>query len=144
MVTSDQFISNVTINNITPRTENATGLLSPIMRAMGHLLYALAASSATIPLVTPEEIHDEVRSAAAHLDSTITAEASVLSDEAHQRILHIKTYATQAANDWTEWPEADRPRCLLALVNAFMSLTVFLDRELAGIQYYETDPGSAL
>lgn len=148
--TYDQFAAS--LNSLTQppaAQEQARGFLTPIMRAMGHLLYALAGSTATPPVLTAEEVHNEVIAAQTHLASGIFTALplaehpiSILSASASFHLSLIVEKTGEITVNWPQLPEADRPRFLLTLINAYAGYTALLDRELAGIYY--ADPGSTL
>lgn len=126
-----------------PVEPNATGIVAPIMRASGHILYtvgALAEPGYTIP---EEEVLNELRAAQAHLTGTIAAVATAAVSTAC--IERVSTYVIAvglAADEYADWPEDERGRNLKDLADRSAALGSFFDTELAGL--YRSDPGRSL
>jgi hypothetical protein len=141
-MTTDEFVTTLHRMVIPSTQANATGLIGPLMRAMGHLLYALAASAATPPTATPEEIKDEINAAAAHLLGTTNISEDCLSNEIIVALDTIQETTNHANVLWDNWEDNVKKENLILLINAYMSVATKLDRELAGIT--DSDPGSSL
>jgi hypothetical protein len=143
-MTADNMISDISQTLIAPTQTNATGLVAPLLRATGHLLYALAASSSTPPTMTPEEERDEIAAAALHLNATFTAPDECLTVNIKDFQSSLVRNVNSAVAGWTNWSAEDHPRVLMALINECLSFGCRLDRELAGIRNSDSNPGSAL
>jgi hypothetical protein len=145
-MTPDQFIAFTTEIPYSPRAQNATGLLAPLVRSMGHLLYLGAIlSKAKADGVIYEEAYTELGFAKDHLPQTIFINDSpVLSQTAK---IYINTYIASVCDleeYWNEWDEDARLRCIIATVNAVAALAAYLDQELAGFLPNQSDPGTLL
>jgi hypothetical protein len=135
-----------------PRTENATGLLAPLVRSMGHILFLLGCTAAetdrsetAVPLLTPEEKRNELTNATDHLPSLDTTEASeVLSTAAKAHILTYTSLLDFLATEWSQWTPEDQLATLRATANAAAALATFLDQELAGFTPDQSNPGTSL
>jgi hypothetical protein len=148
-------VTNTQFNDLTrsipfaPTSEYAKGLLAPLVRATGHVLFLLAATASRTeagPLIlTPEEEKNELVHAAAHLDTAHFLEAVVpLSSGAKTNVVTFALLVNQARDNWDNWLPEDRPLCLRNLANAAAGLAAFLDRELTGLPAANSDPGSSL
>lgn len=133
----------------TPRQTDAAGLLAPVFRAVGHILFATALSSTQTPdaagtapivAVTDEEILEELRHAGAHWNAINQGEN--LSTATGQVITALGAGITNAVAEYPEWPAATKTSNLRDLANRTAGLASVLDRELAGIR--DSDPGYAL
>jgi hypothetical protein len=142
--TAQQFIDFCLMGSIRGTEQQATGFLAPIMRATGHILFALACINADPAISTEQEIKDEFVAAATHLNATVTVSLGVLSTNAGQQFARWKEHLDLAADQILNWPAADRSRAVLALISETMSFATFLDRELAGIDPSASNPGLAL
>ena len=121
----------------------ATGLLAPIMRATGHILYAVAANADEGYTITDEEVRRELEHAAGHLHSTVsTADAAPISTVCKERVRAFCEATLAAGLEWSDWPEAERGNNLRHLANRAAALGVIFDQELAGVR--GSDAGSSL
>jgi hypothetical protein len=119
----------------------AKGLLAPLLRSMNHILFALAGSYAAPPMLTPDEILNELNEAQAHLDPVHFSHPATLSAEG---IASIDRYKTILAETIRLHADEGEPARLGICVAAAASLAADLDWELAGIPRARSDPGSAL
>jgi hypothetical protein len=133
-----------TLTNITSSEDNARGLVAPVIRAMGHILFALAALSETPVTMTEEEILDELRAASAHLTGTLTHNPEYLSAPTAGAVTNFAAavrLTSEAAGSWT--PE-QRISALGTVATAGAGLATLLDRDLAGISVRDSYPGNSL
>jgi hypothetical protein len=122
------------------RGTNAAGFLPPIVRAQGHILFALAASSDDTLPVTNEDVIEELVHAQIHWGAITTPEAVSRATAAH--IDNFGEALTFAVNDYQGWTEAQKVTNLRDLANRLAGLSAVLDRELVGIT--DSDPGYQL
>lgn len=126
-----------------PAQQTATGLLAPIMRASGHILYTMAAIADEGYTISDEEVQRELEHAAGHLIATTATVDDAPVSAACKNIVRAFCAATLAAHqEWTSWPEADRTNNLRHLANRASAIGAFFDGELAGV--FNSDPGSSL
>lgn len=143
-ITAGEFNAALETIPYSPAQSDARGLLAPLMRASGHILYLIGATAEEKHVVMPEEEKNELTAAAAHLADTSLLTLPVISDEANR---HIKTFVTAvgiARDNFEGWSPEDRTTALRNLANRAAGLGAFLDRELTGINPAQSDPGSAL
>lgn len=125
------------------RQREATGILAPIIRAGGHILYALAASiDEDKYTISPEEVLDEIRHAEAHLFAAVDATTDApISAVAKAYITAIRLAAVAYITEYESWNNGEGIANLRSLANATAAVGAYLDRELAGLTSY---PGSSL
>jgi hypothetical protein len=129
---------------------NATGVLAPIVRATGHILYVTAtlASSEQTPeryTLTDEEAHRELQAAAAHLTRVPTAaEQAPVSAACKALIISFCNAVAEANAEYDDWEPDDRGTNLKDLADRAAALASFLDYELLGLQQGASDPGRTL
>lgn len=113
---------------------SASGLLAPIIRASGHILYAMAAFADPGYTIPDEEVRVELNHATAHLASTPeTVEAAPISS-ACKTIINAFVLATEASvNEWNDWTADQKGQNLRDLANRAAAIGAFLDGELAGV-----------
>jgi len=161
------FANTITGIPYNPRSEFATGFITPIMRAIGHILYAAAAAAATQPATTatqpattatqpaaeeaalPQpviseiEIERELQEAYNHLSPAHFPFTTANTSLAAQNLIETFVSAIRLATlEYSGWTSAERIYNLKALANAAAGIAVFLDYELLGIS--GSNPGSSL
>jgi len=125
-----------------PQSSTATGLLAPIMRACGHILYLVGLMAEPAYDLTDEEAQRELTDASEHLSRTLAVIADApLSGAAKNRIGAFILAVGWASTEWQEWPEDERGNNLTALAHRATALAAFLDREFIAIN---ADPGRTL
>lgn len=142
-----EFTNNLEVIPYAPQSQVAKGLLAPLLRASGHVLYLLAATAQTPEggehlLTIEEEIH-ELTAASEHLAGTNVSTA-VLSEATRAHVAALQQGYADIATNFTAWNLADRLRGLRSLTNRTAGLAARLDRELAGISRDFSDPGISL
>ena len=126
-----------------PSDQMATGILAPIMRASGHILYAVGALAEPGYNLTDEEVGREIDAAAAHLIGTVTtAERAPLSTAAKDIVRNFSTAVLAAGLEYRDWPHDERGRNLKDLADRATSLAAFFDNELAAVR--GSQPGRTL
>lgn len=126
-----------------PTDVQATGLLAPIVRACGHILYLVGAIAEPGYTLAEGEAIRELEHAEAHLTSTVaTADHAPISNSAKTRVRAFCVAVQQARIEFNEWAEDDRGSNLKALADRAAALAAFFDLELAGVQ--QSDPGRTL
>ena len=123
-----------------PRTQQASGFVPPMLRAMGHVLYLTGCLADENVTVTEEEALEELRHAGAHWDARAETEAT--SDTVNQRARTIGVAIGEAIAEYPEWDNDRRIQNLRDLSNRIMAYSAELDRELVGLT--TSDPGSSL
>jgi len=147
------FANTITGIPYTPRSEFATGFITPIMRAIGHILYAAAAAAATQPaaeeaalpqpIISEIEIERELQEAYNHLSPANFPFTTANTSLAAQNLIETFVSAIRLATfEYSGWTSAERIYNLKALANAAAGIAVFLDYELLGIS--GSNPGSSL
>ena len=147
------FANTITGIPYNPRSEFATGFITPIMRAIGHILYAAAAAAATQPaaeeaalpqpIISEIEIERELQEAYNHLSPANFPFTTANTSLAAQNLIETFVSAIRLATfEYSGWTSAERIYNLKALANAAAGITVFLDYELLGIS--GSNPGSSL
>ena len=123
--------------------DRATGILAPIMRTTGHILYLYGALAEPGYVLNEEEAHRELEHAADHLRATDSyiSEAPI-STRAKDILTNFINATRVASEEWDNWPETDRGPRLRDLANRAAAIGSFLDGELAGIE--GAHPGSSL
>lgn len=119
----------------------ARGLLAPLIRSMNHILFALAGSNATPPLLTEDEILNELHEARTHLDPTYFNYPTTLSEISILRLTRYQALIEAAINEFTT--DGGQAR-LRTLANATTDFACYLDWDLAGIPPSFSDPGTSL
>ena len=126
-----------------PTDSIATGLLAPIMRAAGHILYLVGAFAEPGYTLTDDEVRRELEHAAAHLVGTRTvAEQAPISSTIRSHINAFIEAVTYAGLEYPEWPEDERGPNLKDLADRTAALGSAFDLELAGIRH--SNPGRTL
>ena len=137
------FQSEITVIPFGPGATNATGILAPIIRASGHILYLYGALAEPGYVLTDEEAVIELTHAADHLNQTRNvAEAAPISYIAKTYIAAFCSATKFALAEWSEWNTDDRGSHLRDLANRAAAIGAYLDNELAGVGL--SDPGSSL
>jgi hypothetical protein len=137
------FATNIAAIPYNPGAQAATGLFAPIMRAAGHILYAMAAVADTGYTIPDDEVRRELEHAAGHLTTTIgAADIAPISANAKLYISHFCGAVLCAGLEWAEWTEDQRGQNLKDLANRAAAIAAFCDLELAGVR--GSDPGRSL
>jgi hypothetical protein len=137
------FADQIALIPYAPNGSNATGILAPLMRAMGHVLYAVAATCDTGYTITDEEAHSELSHAEGHLARTLASvHAAPLSQTGKDRILAFTQAIYDANSEWRDWDHDTRVANLRDLANRAAALAAYLDFECIGL--HNSDPGLAL
>jgi hypothetical protein len=140
---SSDFLATIQTIPYRPNTQDATGLLPPIVRSMGHILYtaaAIANAKDNGPTLTAEEIHNEFNHAKEHLNATEDILAQDILSELVKTYIKIYKQAITDLNDaWEGWSVEDQLYSIMATANAAVALAAALDRELTG--FTRSDPG---
>lgn len=154
------FANTITRIPYNPRSEFATGFITPIIRAIGHILYAAAAATATQPataatqpaaegaalpqpVISEIEIERELQEAYNHLSPANFPFTTANTSLAAQNLIETFVSAIRLATlEYSGWTSAERIYNLKALANAAAGIAVFLDYELLGIS--GSNPGSSL
>lgn len=125
-------------------SSQATGLFAPIMRASGHILYCLAASSDEGNyVITNDEAQRELEHATVHLASTIEiADKAPISTLCKTYIQSFCEAVLAASIEWGEWTIPQRSTNLKDLADRAAALGAFFDKEFAGIR--DSNPGFTL
>jgi hypothetical protein len=132
-----------------PAREYATGVLAPLLRSMGHILYLTAILAQETNnegeiKMPEEEKQNELNHAAAHLDATPLAnDTGTFSTNAKANILTYATAVAHARDSFHNWTPQDRLICLRNLANRAAGLAASLDRELIGLTPENSDPGTS-
>jgi hypothetical protein len=151
-MTPDQFTMYAAGIPYNPRTQNARGLLAPLVRSMGHVLFLLGIaasetdrSDTAVPLMTAEEKQNELDHAYDHIPPLgEISDSPVLSTDAKANILTYGTIILNLKTEWASWDHDDQIRTLRATANAAAALAASFDRELAGFRSDQSDPGTSL
>lgn len=151
-MTPDQYTTFASEIPYRPRGTNATGLLAPLVRSMGHILFLLGMTAAetdrsdtAVPLMTPEEKINELAHAKDHLPPLVDiTDSPALSVPAKTNILCYYTLINTLNTDWAGWDHEAQINTLRVTTNAAAALAAFLDRELAGFRSDQSDPGTSL
>lgn len=131
-----------------PNQAEATGLLAPIIRASGHILYVTAALAVEAEEpeayhLTDEEALRELTAAAGHLSRTVaTAEQAPISTACKDLLIIYCDAVRLAGEEYPLWSDEDRGPNLKDLADRTAQLGAFLDGELAGLR--GSDPGRTL
>lgn len=136
--TFEEAISEI---SFAPSTENGAGLLPPLTRTAGHLLYLLGRLSDTpTRRPTDNQIREEIDSTKIHLTNlTIPDYLSTSTKD----ILDKWMRASEALFEQiATWEMETRIQNLRALCNRTIQLMVVLDRETLGLT--ESDAGQSL
>lgn len=124
----------------TPRTTHASGFLPPLLRAIGHILYALGClADETVPK-TDEEILNELRHARTHWDARTDTEA--ISTTTRDRATAISQAISEAIEEYPEWDTETRTANIRDFAHRLIQYSADLDRELVGLR--DSDPGTSL
>ena len=143
-ITFETFSTRLNALPFTPSQENARGVLAPLMRSAGHLLFLMAATSTTPPLITDAEQTNELDHAAAHLAATNLASINNFSTAGKNHVEAYVDLVGAAQRSWGTWTPDNRAAALRNLVNRSAGLASYLDRELIGLTPAQTDPGTSL
>ena len=146
-----EFLSNIPYR---PREQTAKGVLAPLVRSMGHILYLVAVlaheqntpeGTAYFEILSDEEKRNELIHAAAHLDAAALArDATVLSSRAKTNLLSYAVAVNYARDGYTEWSPEERLLLYRNLANRAAGLAAMLDRELIGLSADRSDAGTSL
>jgi hypothetical protein len=122
---------------------NATGLLAPITRATGHIMYVIATLADTAYELSDEEAVTELGHATTHLTRTIaTAEQAPISTRSRSLIAAWVNAVAAAMVEYNDWPADERGRNLKDLADRSAALAAHFDFEFAGLS--GSDPGRSL
>lgn len=115
------------------REQNASGLLPPIVRAMGHVSYLAACLFDADQLVPDDAAITELEAARDHWNVIDTT--AVLSPPAREALTNYGLAISDAINEYISWGTREaRLGHIRNLANRAAGLTVQLDRELAGLR----------
>jgi hypothetical protein len=152
-MTPDQFTTLAAEIPYRPQGANAMGLLAPLVRSMGHILFLLACvahedtnpTDPPNPILSPEEKQNELTHAKDHLPPLVDInESPVLSALAKTNIITYYTLINTLNTDWAGWDHNAKMATLRSTANATAALAAFLDQELAGFRSDQSDPGTSL
>jgi hypothetical protein len=122
--------------------QQASGLLAPMVRAMGHILYAFAAFSDPGYTIPDEEVKRELEHAAGHIASTpAVADVAPISTNAKNYVIAFYGALLCANLEWDAWTADERGTNLRNLANRAAAIAAFFDTEYAGIV---ASPGSTV
>lgn len=122
------------------RSEQGSGFLPPMIRAMGHLMVLLEYVGDPAHEVTDEEIENELNAAEQHWAARALTEN--ISTTASDRAALINTAIHDARGEFSGWDENTRIANLRDLTHRVVQFTADLDRELVGLA--GSDPGTSL
>lgn len=126
-----------------PGGQMATGLLAPLIRSMGHVLYCCGASAEPSYTLTIQEVQDELTHATDHLATTLeVVHNAPLSQRAKDLILHYVQAVHDAQTESAAWSADDTTANFKNLANRAAALAAFLDGECVGLR--GSYPGSSL
>lgn len=126
-----------------PGGQMATGLLAPLIRSMGHVLYCCGASAEPSYTLTTQEVQDELDHAANHLSTTLeVVHNAPLSQRAKDLILWYVQAVHDAKTESPAWSADDCTANFKNLANRAAALAAFLDEECIGVR--GSHPGSSL
>ena len=142
------------LNNIpfAPRQANARGLIAPLIRSSGHILFLTACLSfaaaapegtARVEIMTEAEAIDELNQAFAHVAPANIATDIVLSTRGTELLTLYSGAIGNLIGSYHDWSETDRLTACRNLANRAAALGASLDRELAGLNSDLSDPGSS-
>jgi hypothetical protein len=121
----------------------ATGILAPLVRSMGHVLYACAALADGGYTIEENEVQYELNHAASHLSTSLEqVHRAPLSQRGKDLILHYVEAVHNARDEFPAWNTDDRISNLKDLANRAAALAAFLDAECIGLR--DSQPGSSL
>lgn len=121
----------------------ATGFLPPIFRAIGHILFTLAAIADDPPNLDDDQVIGEFTHARDHWTAaTPAADSGALSDHAKAIHTSITTLLNDFITEYGGWDHATRVRNTRHVANAFAGYAVTLDLELVGLD--DSDHGQNL
>lgn len=132
------FIETINSLPFTPTTPNGRGLLAPLARATGHILYTLAEIEREN--ATAEEIVAELQQAEEHWNGRVMSPA--LSTAATQHAETISRAIHEAVTELPDWDGDTRSTNIQSLAHRIVGFHAQLDRELVG--YTNSDPGTTL
>lgn len=124
-----------------PTGANATGMLTCIVRSMGHILYLVGMLAEDGYTMSDEEQQNELDHAASHLDASIVAASNTLSTTTKQMVTAYISAVEHCKASALSWGTDDKKRTLRDLANRAAGLAAVLDRECIGIA---SNPGSSL
>lgn len=134
------FTEHIAAIPYTSTTNRGAGLLAPMMRAMGHILYLAGCMADTAITVTNEQATRELTDAKEHWDARTGTEA--VSSTTAGIIEHISQALTDAIAEYSSWTDQQRSTNIRDLANRMVFVGAKLDREAIGIT--GSDPGSSL
>lgn len=145
-MTPTQFTEFISQIPFTPTIRNARGLLAPLLRSMGHILYLTAQLSNTEhpTTMTEEQQKNELVHAAEHLDASAVLASDNISSNAKNLILTYQTAVLHARDSFAAWPATERAGLLAQLSHRAAAIAAALDRELVGLAGADSDPGTSL
>lgn len=121
-------------------TDYGRGFLPLILRGYGHILY-LAGRQAESPTRKPtdSETLDEFNCAIAHLSLVDVSNLSTASSLTIEQAVHL---FERAADEFSQWSNAERETNYVSLANALIGVMAKLDREFLGLN--NSDIGASL
>jgi len=131
------FATDIAALPFAPAQPEAVGLLPPIARTLGHLMFVLEHVAAERNALTEDELLAELTHARSHWDAINTNEA--LSFATTAELNKVGAAIRSAAREYGGWDRDNRIRNLRDLSNRIVGFTVALDRELVGSRV--SDPG---
>lgn len=143
-----QFSTAIATIPFAPRQENAKGIIAPLIRATGHLLFLLAhitvqASENHTPLTDTEQ-QQELTDAANHLTASNFPDLPTVSTTAKTHLAAFVLGVNNARDNWTTWAADARGGALRDLTNRAAAIGTILDREFTGLAANAVDPGSSI
>ena len=120
---------------------NAKGILPPIIRAIGHIVFVAACVSDEKVAITNDEAKAELTHAKEHWDA-IAAGNPNLSDASRTALVFFGITLGDALNEFDEWDDKGRVKNLKDLAQRAAALSAAFDREFIGI--LDSDPGLSL
>lgn len=148
MTTIANFTTALAVIPYAPTRPEARGIIAPLLRATGHLLFLLAHMSIpandTHTQLTPEEQLNELTHARTHLSGGNYTDLPTVSTTAKGYYTAFIAGVETARSNWASWAADARIGALRDLTNRAAGLGTILDRELTGIDHADSDPGSTL
>jgi hypothetical protein len=135
-----------------PKTSEGKGFLPPLLRAIGHLLYALGIADDDLPKKattaadkkTAAEVitmvKEEITSSIKHFEKVEISDN--FSTIAKDQLVVFNQALNALAKEFDGWDRDTQINNLTSLVNKVMGISAMLDRELIGLR--DSDPGSSL
>lgn len=126
------FVEQINSIQYNPTEAAATGIVAPLIRASGHLLYLLAEMSEHAEGIDDESAKREITEAAEHFNWPIP-ESDIISRLTREQIGHFKSALTIANDEWDNWTPEDRIQNLKSLAHRAAGIGTQLDWEYAGV-----------